>query len=164
VHVQNRQQREPDARRRRGPDQGATGGRGVAVGCAVRPVVQVVELAHRGVAGLEHLDVQQGGDGFEIVRGNPLGQCVHPLPPGHEGIQPVPRLLGPAGQGALERVAVHVGHAGHQDRRRRAGTARPDCGNPPCGVDLDRDIGGPAVRQQRAMSVNCGQGDFPEVV
>ena len=65
--VEHRQQRQADAgRRRRGGDPLGHLGE-VGIGPPVAVVVQVVELADAGEAGLQHLDIELGGDRLDVV-------------------------------------------------------------------------------------------------
>ena len=58
--VQDRQQRQADAGLAGGGDEPLAQLHSIRVRPAVRIVMDVVELAHRGVAALEHLDVDAG--------------------------------------------------------------------------------------------------------
>jgi hypothetical protein len=78
--------------------------------------MQVVELRHPGEARLEHLQVGQRRDRLEVVRRQPLDEAVHLLAPGPEGIGLGAAVLGEAGHGALEGVAVQVRQAGNLAR------------------------------------------------
>ena len=118
--IEHRQQRQADAH--------VGGGRNDALGhlgyIVVRPpvglVMQVVELGRPGEARLEHLHVSVGGDRLEVVGRQPLDEAIHLLAPGPEriglGAAPGPPMLGEAGHGALEGVAVQVGQARHPAR------------------------------------------------
>ena len=58
----------------------------VGIGQAVGLVVDVVEFADGGVAGLQHLDVEPGGDGFDLLRGQLGGEAVHQGAPAPEAV------------------------------------------------------------------------------
>jgi hypothetical protein len=57
---------------------------GIVVGPAVGLVVQVVELAHAGVAGFQHLDVELRGDVAQRLGSDAAGEAVHQFAPGPE--------------------------------------------------------------------------------
>ena len=117
------------------PDPGVGGRRhqrrphgvGIGVGDTARPVVEVVELAHRADPGQRHLG--EGGPGELVVR---VGierrrDLVHLLPPRPEGTGPA---VGAAAQRPVESMAVGVGQAGHgqagqPDRRLRSFRSPP---------------------------------------
>ena len=75
----------------------------------VGPVVDVVELADRAVAGRGHLGVYAAGDLAHRVRLERAGQPVHLLAPAPEVVLRL-AALADAAQVALERVRVHVRH------------------------------------------------------
>jgi hypothetical protein len=84
--IQHRQHREADAgtRRRGGDDTRQQGAVGVRP--AIDVVVQVVELAHRRVAGLEHLDEEVRRNRLEVVGRDRIGHAVHPVAPAPEAV------------------------------------------------------------------------------
>ena len=95
--------------------------RRIIVSPARRIVVQVVKLADRGVAGLEHLGVELSRDGFDLVGGQGTHEIVHDLAPGPETVLGRAGALGQPRHGALKGVGVQVRHAGqhHATRARR---------------------------------------------
>jgi hypothetical protein len=126
----------------------------IAIGQAVLVVVQVVELADGGVAGAEHLDEQEPGDGAQLVRPHGMGDAIHRLPPCPETIGRIAALLGKAGHGALKGVGMEVRHARH-DRAREAleplaagpGVVRRNRGDGALGRDVDPHVPRPAGGQ-----------------
>ena len=91
-------------------------------------MVQVVELADRGEAGLQHLDEGEGGDRLDVVGREPVEEAVHDLAPGPEAVGGGPAALGQARHAALEGVAVQVRqarHRGAREARRVAGLDAP---------------------------------------
>ena len=116
--IEARQQRQADAGRRGGGDDARRGLGGIGVARAVGRIVQVVELADRGEARFQHLDVGQRRDRLDVVGGHPRQEAVHHLAPGPEAVVLRTMPLGEAGHGALEGMAVHVRHAGQRRRRR----------------------------------------------
>ena len=115
--VQRRQQREPDARGSRGIDQRLGHRALLRIRRAVRLVVQVVKLAHGGIAGLEHVRIALRRDGIQALGRHAAGVLVHGLAPGPEAValgslRPAP--LRQPGHRALERVTVYIRHAGNR--------------------------------------------------
>ena len=137
--VEHRQQREADAGALRGAQQRERQRGIVGVGTAVGVVVQVVEFADRGVAGFEHLDVQAGGDRFELLRDEPRGEAVHQRAPAPEAVLRLAAEFGQAGEGALEGMRVQVRHAG--DAPGRAATGVPASARAASGVTADSIAG-----------------------
>ena len=82
----------------------------VVVAAAARRVMQVVELADRGVTGAQHLQVGGKGQLPQPVRVQPAGEFVHPVAPGPERAAAV---VGAAAQRPVEGVRMRVGEAGH---------------------------------------------------
>ena len=150
--VQHRQEGERDARppRRRRHTFRHLGE--VVVGAAVRRVVQIVELGDRGVARLQHLAIELGRDGLDIVGAEPVDEAVHHLAPGPEAVPAGPSALGQPGHRPLEGVAVQVRHPGERDAADAlAPIARLDPGDPPVVADFDPPRREPAVRGQHAV-------------
>ena len=100
----------------------------IGVLAAIGLVVQVMELADRGVAGLEHLDVDLRGDRAQLVRADPLDKPVHHLAPGPERCLASGEPLRAAGHRPLKGVAVHVGHAGQDHAGQALGVGRRGAG------------------------------------
>ena len=102
-----------------GPGENATGHFGLVVERdAIRRVVHIVKLRHRGIAGLQHLDVHLRGCGAQALRIESASIVVHHSSPRPEISSGATRFR-EAGHQALKRVAVQVGHA----RNCRAGDA-----------------------------------------
>ena len=111
VAVQHRQQGQADAGVGGGlADAQRQFGR-VGIGLALGVMVHVMEFGHRGVAGLEHLDVQLARDDAQLLGADPAHQPIHQLAPGPEAIVGVAGHFRQAGHGALEGVRVQVRHA-----------------------------------------------------
>src|SRR5690606_33240791 len=130
AHVQHRQQRDADAGVGRGAQQRARHRRRILVAAATRRVVQVVELADAGVAGLEHLRVQLRRDRVQRVRVEALGHAVHGLAPGPERLLGIALALGHAGHRPLERVGVQVRDAGEREHADILARPPRQCENP----------------------------------
>jgi hypothetical protein len=129
-------------------------------------VVDVMELADRGVACGQHLDVQMARDRLCLLGGQARHEPVHELAPGPEVVVRRAAHLGQPGHRALERVRMHIGHS----RQRRSGErlrAVPGCAlldgrEVALRVDRDRNVVYPAAGQERrrrevarhAVSVN----------
>ena len=157
--VEHRQQRQADAGLRGGAGD-ARGELGrVGVGGAVRGVVQIVELGHRGEAGLQHLHVGERGDRLDVVGGEDGEEAVHHLAPGPE----IAAALGQARHAALEGVAVQVGHAGQRDAGEAGGVVRWGAGvdgGDAAVRDGDADVAGPAGGEQGGGEEEVGHGAF----
>jgi hypothetical protein len=114
-----------------------------------------MELGDAGVAGLQHLDIELGRDRLDLVRVQHADEAVHLLAPAPEIVARAGGGLGQPGHGALEGVAVQIGHAGQHDAGDRLGIAahrpRRDTGNVAAGVDLDQDVIGPAIGQKGGL-------------
>ena len=152
--IERRQQREPDAGRgaRRGDP--ARHLAEVGVGPAVDVVMQVVELADRGEADLEHLHVGEGGDRLDVIGRKPGEEAIHHLAPGPEAVGGLATMLGKAGHAALERMAVQVGQARHGDTGEVLGAvARGAVGDRHDGAVSDREahVARPAGGQQHMV-------------
>ena len=87
-----------------------------AYGRAVAVVMQVMELADAGEAGLQHLDIELRGDRLDLVGRHRQREAVHHLAPAPETVGRRPARLGQPGHAALEGVAVQVGHRRNDDR------------------------------------------------
>ena len=150
-HVQHRQQGQADAGFARGGDQRARHRRRVGVRAAVGRVVQVVELADRGVAGFEHLDVQLRGDGLQRVGVEARGEAVHRLAPGPERVLRVGLALGQARHRALERVRMQVGDAGHDPAAPALGCAPVHRDDAAAVVEVEAGVDPPAAGGPEAL-------------
>ncbi len=158
VAVEHRQVGKPDAGlRRRRDDPRRQLGR-VGIGRAAALVMEIVELAHRGVAGLQHLQEDQRRDGLDLLGRQPVQEAVHQLAPGPEAVAPRRAPLGHPGHGALEGVAVQV--AERRQQRVDAGIAGGgvgagvDRGDGPAIAEAQPDILRPARGQQGLSCVN----------
>ena len=87
----------------------------VAIGRTVDIMMQIVELADRGKARLQHFHIGEGGDRLDLVGGEAIEKPVHHLAPGPEAVGCRPAALGEPGHPALEGVAVQIGQAGDGD-------------------------------------------------
>ena len=126
--VEDRKQRQADPRRlRRGDDAGGHFGRR-GVGRAVGRVMQIVELADRGEACLQHLDIELGGDRLDVVGRHGEREAVHRLAPGPEGVGLLAAALGEPGHAALEGVRVQVAERRDEDRAALVAGPRRDAG------------------------------------
>ena len=124
----------------------------VAVGAAVRRVVQVMELGNPGVASLQHLAIELGRDRLGVVGAEPVDEAVHHLPPGPETVFAGTGAFGEPGHRALEGVAVEVRHPGKRDSADTlSAIPRLDPGDPAVRADLDGPGGEPAVRGRYAV-------------
>ena len=154
-HVQHRQMGQADAARPLRLQDRPGQLRRVGEGAPINLVMQVMELADRGVAGLEHLDVQLRCDRAQLVRADPLEKAVHHRAPGPERRLARLEALGEARHRPLERVAVQVRHAGQDDAGDALGARRRgadlDGGDVAAAIDLQPDRLGEAVRQQRGL-------------
>ena len=153
VRIQHRQQRERDARSA-GTRHDAMGELGpVGIGLAVAIVVQVVEFRDRGVAVLQHLDVQVRADRLDVLGLDEAHQPVHLLAPGPEVVGRVAAQLGQARHRALERMRVDVGHAREHEavgnRMAARGLAGLDTRERAGVVPFEEHVARPARGQQR---------------
>ena len=108
-------------------------------------VVHVVELAHAGDPGLDHLGVGALGQLERVVGRDPARQRVHVLPPRPEAA--AAPLRAPA-QRSLERVRVRVGEAGQRDAAQPHRAIAFDAGRDRDDAltgDLDPHVGGDLV-------------------
>src|SRR5262249_55324847 len=83
-------------------------------GRLARGVVQVVELAHAGDPGGEHLAERLARELAQRVRIERVDQAIHRLAPGPEAARTRGEALAVAAQTALESMAVRVHEARHQ--------------------------------------------------
>ncbi len=90
----------------------------LSIGAAVRLVVKVVELAHRGDARQHHLQEGLPRGGVHLLGSQCLGGAVHGLAPAPEVIRAAAfgHILGAAADEALERVRVSI----HEPWQQRA--------------------------------------------
>ena len=113
--IQHRQQRQPQPGARGGGDQPVRHLGRVGVVRAAGPVVDVVELAHRRHAEMQHLQIDQRRDRLVVLGRQAIDHPVHLLAPGPQIV------LGPgggdefgaSGERALEGVRVQVGQPRH---------------------------------------------------
>ena len=127
-------------------------------------MVEVVELGDGGEAGLQHLHVELGGDGLDVLGREPVEEAVHDLAPGPEAVGGGPTDLGQAGHAALERVAVQVGHAGERNPGAAVGTGGGrigDHGRDLAAAEADPHASGPAIRQQCHVEEEVGHCGYP---
>ena len=136
----------------------------VVVGPAARTVVDVVELGDRGVAGLQHLDIDQRGDRLDLLGREHVEKAVHQFPPAPEIVVGSGAVLRHSGHGALEGVAVEIGRRRKQypvDEivvPRIAHRILEDIFNAAIRGDGDADIACPAFRKQSALGKKRGHG------
>jgi hypothetical protein len=117
-------------------------------------VVQIVELADRGEAGLQHFQIGEGGDRLDVIGRKTLQEVIHHLAPGPEAVAGRTASLGEPGHAALEGVAMHVRQAGNGNAGDAfsTGTRRGlrDRGDGAVG-DRDADVARPSGRQQSVV-------------
>ncbi len=141
-------------------DADAGGGRGLehdpvelVVGAVAR-VVEIMELAHGGDAGVPHLLERLDREPEQLALVEPLDQRVHRLPPGPEVARPGREPLASTAEAALEGVGVGVDETG-QERAARVTVGRLPAG----GHGLD-----PAVfahdHLQSGLEAAAGPGQF----
>ena len=165
-HIEHRQMGQADAGRalRRQDRKGQLGRIGISA--PVGLVVQVMELAHGGIARLQQLDVELGGDRLQLIGADALEEAVHHLAPGPERGLARCQALGEPRHGALESVAVEVRHARQHDAGEPLGAFRRGGGHDgreiARRVDLEPDGGGEARRQQRAFGPQGDHRRSPE--
>lgn len=143
VGVEDRQQRQADARRlgRRGHARRDLGD--VVIRLTRGRIVQIVELAHPGEAALQHLQKGQGGDRLDLFRPAAIQKTIHQRPPAPEvvvrpGLAFGAARLGQAGHRPLKGVAVQISQPGQGHAAALvAGVTR----------DARLDPGDPAIRQ-----------------
>ena len=116
--------------------------------------MEIVELADRGEARLQHLHVGEGGDRLDVVGRKPAEETVHHLAPGPEAVGARTAPFGQRGHAALEGVAMQVRQARNGDAGDVLGAlargAGRDRGDDPVG-DGDANVARPARRQQRVV-------------
>src|SRR3546814_15970780 len=98
VAVEHRELGDADAGSLRGGDGAPRHLRQVVVGTPVRPMMEIVKLADRRVAGLAHLDVELRRYGLDLLRRQPGDEPVNPLPQGTEGVLPAAAGIGMPGE------------------------------------------------------------------
>ena len=76
-------------------------------------VVHVMEFAHAGVTGFQHLDIQARGNGFELFGCDGRRKLVHQAAPAPEAVLLSPPVFGQACKRPLKRVRMQIGHARH---------------------------------------------------
>ena len=123
-----------------------------------RVAVQVVELDDGGIAALQHLRVDLARYGMQQAGVDCRREPVHAIAPGPEVVATCRRaLLGAAGKCPLEGMAVGVAEAGNDaaggDRLVAARCTRGDRLDPAV-ADVQQDVVGPAVGQQRFPGEN----------
>ena len=127
---------------------------GIGVGPAVDVVVQIMELADGGEAGLQHFHIGERGDGLDVVGRKALKEAVHHLAPGPEAVGGRTAALGEPGHAALEGVAMQVGKTGNGNAGNAIGPAMQrafrDGGDGTVG-DRDADVARPSGRQQSVV-------------
>ena len=96
----------------------------VGIGLAAHIMVHIVELAHRGVARLQHFQVQPGRDRLQGLGRHAIGKAVHQLAPAPEAVLRLTAEFGQPAERALEGVRVQIGHAGDQRAGRLGGFLR----------------------------------------
>ena len=153
--VEDGQQRQADAGGRSSSHDAPGHFGGIVVGLASRIMVEVVELAQRREAGLQHLRTDQRPDRLDIVGRQPVEESVHGLTPCPETVGAFATLFGQAGHGALKGVAVEIGYAGHHDpaeslRGTQAGADR-HIGNQARTIDLEHHVTRPTLSEQRVL-------------
>ena len=109
-HIQGRQQGQTNPSLLCRVNQGQRHRRGIGIGFAIRLMVQVVKLAHVRVTGLEHLDIQLGRNGAQIIRADFAGKRIHDFTPGPETVRRITPTLCKTGHRALERMRMQIRH------------------------------------------------------
>ncbi len=87
----------------------------IGVGPAVDIVMEIVKLADRGEAGLQHLHVGEGSDRLHVIGRQPVEEAIHHLAPGPEAVSRRTAPLGEPSHAALEGMAMQIGKAGNGD-------------------------------------------------
>jgi len=135
---------------------------GVGVGLAVAVVMHVVEFSYRGVAGLEHFDIQLAGDDFQLLGIDLAHQAVHQVAPGPEAVIGVAGHFRQPGHGPLECMGVQVGHARQQRALEPFRAVCAGVGLDLCQLAVSADFKaymvGPAIRQQCTFGEKGGHG------
>lgn len=96
----------------------------VGIGLATGIMVHIVELAHRGIARLQHLQVQPGRNRLQRLGRHAIGKAVHQLAPAPEAVLRLTAKFGQPAERALEGVRVQIGHAWDQRADRLGGVLR----------------------------------------
>jgi hypothetical protein len=134
----------------------------IIIGLTVFVMMQIVEFADRGEAGLQHFAIDQRRHRLDMVGGEIIVEGIHDLAPGPETVLARPAPFRQSGHAALEGMGVDIGHAGHGNAEtRRLGTGRclgADAGDTAAGIDRDLDIAGPAAGQQYLGEVKFRHG------
>ncbi len=151
--VEHRQQRDADAGTPCRAQQRERHLGVVGIGAAAFGVVQVMELAHRRVARLQHLHVEPGGDRLQRRGRHARGEAVHQVAPAPERVVAGSAELGQAGEGALEGMGMQVGQARQQRTAcarhgRRRCTVRLHVGDAPVFAPAQQHVFCPAAGQQ----------------
>ena len=111
VRVEARQQRQSDASHPSGVRNSRRHLCRVGVGRAVLVVMEIVEFPDARIALLEHLDIEQCSDSFDVVRRHLQREAIYRLAPCPERIGGVaPRFREPR-HAALEGVTVQARHS-----------------------------------------------------
>src|SRR5690606_664194 len=78
-------------------------------------MVEIVKFPNPGKPGFQHLDIELGGDRFELIRRHGERKAVHHIAPGPKrgGVGSPP--LRQSCHAPLESMAVQVGHGGNKD-------------------------------------------------
>ena len=79
-------------------------------------MVQVVKLAHAGEPAFQHLHIGLRRHRLRLVGRHNKREAVHGVAPAPEAVRLATPLFRPARHGALERMAVQVGHPGQKHR------------------------------------------------
>jgi len=129
----------------------------VVVGRATRPMVHIMELAHRGISGLLHLHEHQCRDRLDLVGRQAIDEAIHQVSPGPEAVASRRAILGHARHRALERMRVQIAQRRQQSidphiprQRRRAGL---DHGHEPV-RELEPHIFCPTRSEQSLLCVD----------
>lgn len=157
IAIQHGQQRKSDAGGLGGSDDPFGKFGAPLVRLSARPVMKVMKLSNARIAGLEHLDVRERGDRFELLGINMLGQLIHLLAPRPKRIgSPCDSALGTPCEGALKTVRMHIGHPRYDGAREQYRAVRRrirrDGGEKTVVADLQENAERPSARQQRDRS------------
>ena len=88
----------------------------IGIGRAVRLVMQVLELAHHREAGLQHLDIELGGNGLEVFRATACRAKPYMTSRQVQKLSaPGPAFSARPSHEALMGVGMHIGHGGNRD-------------------------------------------------
>ncbi|MNI50148.1 hypothetical protein D3C73_1047930 [compost metagenome] len=83
----------------------------VRVGVAIDVMVHVMKFRNRGVAGLEHFDVQLTGNHAKLFGADFSDEAIHQVAPGPEAVVRITRHFRQPGHRPLKGVGMQVGHA-----------------------------------------------------